>query len=107
MVAPRRSPHRPGVLLALAAAALCVSACASSGPDRNVLPDRPQVHRTPQPEGLRDVRSSLATQRADTRDAMDAALINTNELSTTDTGPSFFESALGKLFDFAWVAALF
>ncbi len=99
--------RRPGTLLALALALACVTACASDGPQRNVLPDRPEVHKSPQPEGLRDIRSSLASQRADTRESMDAQLVNRNELGTEDSSPGIFESAANALADVAGLVKIF
>lgn len=65
---------------------LAVVACGSDGPQRSHVPDRPQVQRPDglEPDGVVEMRETLAGQRADSRAAMDAALIQSNELETDE-----------------------
>lgn len=99
------------VLLATVAAAASGPGCASAGPERPVLPGRPTVERPDGlvPEGVTEMRESLAEMRAENRERMDTALVRKTTLSETPTGPTFWDSvgdALGSAVDVLSLRAL-
>jgi hypothetical protein len=83
------------VLAALLATSL--GACAS-GAERSTLPGDAQNAAPARvaPEGLTEVRESLAAMRAENREAMDATLIQSRPLSQTPQD-GFFGRMLGFL----------
>lgn len=90
---------RTPLLIALLAAAAAAGGCASDGPERSTLPDRPTVERPDGivPDEVLDMRSELADRRSDSRDLMDASMVSTTELGTEESGPGvidFFGNAI-------------
>lgn len=81
--------------------ALWTAACSSQPEmDRPAVPDRPEVQRPEgvEPEGLAEVRDSLAEQRAEARERENATLITPNEMGTHPTTP-WYASVLNPVFD--------
>ena len=82
---------------ALLPVVLAVLAACSSQPemDRASVPDRPEVMRPDgvEPDGLADMRDTLAGQRAEARERENAAIITPNAMSTHPTTP-WYESVL-------------
>ena len=83
----RASALLPAVLpLVLAVLAAC-----SSQPemDRPSVPDRPEVQRPEgvEPEGLAEMRDTIASQRAEARELENAAIITPNAMGTHPTTP--------------------
>ena len=70
---------------------LSLAGCASDGPTRPELPDRPSVERPEGlvPDGVSEMREGLADRRAASRDLMDTTLIQPAKLETHEppSGP--------------------
>ena len=77
-----------------------LTACASDGPQRQSLPDRVQPQRPDglEPDGVADMRSTLADRRSASREMMDTQLIQAEELDTNSG--SWFDGLFGL---FAWL----
>ncbi len=76
---------------------LVLAACSSApSTDRSVLPDRPDVERPDGlvPDGLNDMRNSLADQRSQARDMENALMVKPNALSQTPTDSSLTDTLL-------------
>jgi hypothetical protein len=82
----RRAALLPTVLL--------LGACSSQPTtDRAVLPERPEVHRPDgvEPDGLLEMRSALAAQRAEARERDNA--LNMRAAPMSETGQPWYEQA--------------
>jgi uncharacterized lipoprotein YmbA len=83
---------------AIVLSVLLLAACSSAPTaDRQELPDRPEVPRPEgvEPEGLADMRESLADQRAAAREHENAVVTKPNTLQTTSDEPTWAQEALG------------
>jgi hypothetical protein len=100
---PCRAPFRARFLTVLAlGAALGVSGCASDGPTHATLPDRPTVERPDgiTPDGVAEMRETMADRRSASRDLMDSTLVTSSALDTNEPGPDFL-GYLGTLTGYA------
>lgn len=80
--------HRCLALLLLAAA------CSSEPTSDRMVVDRPEVERPAvEPEGLTEMRDTLAAQRAETREQENALMLHSDSMSTDPTMP-WYESIL-------------
>ena len=81
---------------------LATLAACSSQPemDRASVPDRPEVQRPDgvEPDGLADMRDTLASQRAEARERENATIITPNAMTTHPTTP-WYESVFNTVGD--------
>lgn len=93
MSLPRRTrPTLTAVLLL--GVAVGAPGCASEGPTRPELPDRPTVERPEGliPEGVTEMREGLTARRSESRDLMDTTLVHPTTLETHEpAGPGVFD----------------
>src|SRR5688572_23614021 len=87
---------------------LLLGACASDPTmERSTVPDRPEVQRPEglEPEGLAEVRNTLAAQRMEARERENTLTLQPNALSTTTETP-WYESVFGPFADLLeWLRA--
>ncbi|MCE9636067.1 MAG: hypothetical protein K8T90_10205 [Planctomycetes bacterium] len=90
----RATRRRPSIrALALLVSCVAAAGCASDGPTRPELPDRPTVERPEGavPEGVTEMREALADRRSESRDLMDTTLVHPTTLETHEpAGPGVF-----------------